>query len=85
MDAIKYKGYIGSIEIDFDDDCIYASVSNAPGLNLIAEGVSPSQVKAAFESIIDDYLESAESEGWGIISPVEQEMSAESEKQHEPS
>jgi len=69
-DVLWYKGYLGEIEIDFEDDCIYVSVCNAPGLNLIAEGPTPKEAIKAFRSILDDYLESAEEMSWRVIEPV---------------
>lgn len=67
--AIQYKGYIGEVEIDFEDDCIYASVANAEGLYLTAEGDTPTELEAAFKSLIDDYLASAQENGWTVIEP----------------
>ncbi|MEL6470762.1 MAG: hypothetical protein AAFQ74_13620 [Cyanobacteria bacterium J06623_4] len=67
--TIECKGYIGSVEIDFEDDCIYASVANAIGLYLTAEGTTPTEVEAAFKSLIDDYLTGAQANGWEIIVP----------------
>ncbi|MEL6352758.1 MAG: hypothetical protein AAFR58_13420 [Cyanobacteria bacterium J06627_28] len=67
--TIEYKSYIGNVEIDFEDDCIYASVDNAEGLYLTAEGTTPTEVEAAFKSIIDDYLTGAQTNGWAIIEP----------------
>jgi len=67
--AIEYKGYIGKVEVDFEDDCIYASVVNAEGLYLTAEGNTPVEIEAAFKSIIDDYLTGAQENNWVIIEP----------------
>ena len=67
--TIEYKGYIGTVEVDFEDGCIYASVANAEGLYLTAEGTTPVEIEAAFKSIIDDYLTGAQSNGWVIIKP----------------
>lgn len=67
--TIEYKGYIGNVEIDFEDDCIYASIANADGLYLTAEGTTPMEVESAFKSIIDDYLTGAQLNGWAIVEP----------------
>ena len=67
--TIEHKGYVGEIEIDFEDGCIYASVTNAEGLYITAEGNTPVELKAAFESLIDDYLSGAQRNGWTIIEP----------------
>ena len=67
--TIEYKGYIGTVEVDFEDGCIYASVANAEGLYLTAEGDTPVEIEAAFKSIIDDYLMGAQANGWVIIEP----------------
>ena len=70
MCPIEYKGYRAEIEIDFEDNCIYASVANAPGLYLTAEGKTPGEARNAFERIVDDYLESAKASGWDVIAPT---------------
>ncbi len=67
--TIEHRGYLGTVEVDFEDGCIYASVANAEGLYLTAEGNTPSEVEAAFKSIIDDYLTGAQANGWVIIEP----------------
>ena len=66
---IEYKGYVGEVEVDFEDGCIYASVANAEGLHLTAEGNTPAEVEAAFRSIVDDYLTGAQANGWAIVQP----------------
>ena len=67
--TVEYRGYLGKVEVDFEEGCIYASVSNAEGLYLTAEGNTPDEVAAAFKSIIDDYLTGAQTNGWVIIEP----------------
>lgn len=67
--TIEYRGYLGSVEVDFEEGCIYVSVANAEGLYLTAEGNTPIEAEAAFKSIIDDYLTGALANGWGIIEP----------------
>lgn len=66
--TIEHKGYVGEVDIDFKDGCIYASVTNAEGLYLTAEGNTPAELKAAFQSLID-YLSGAQSNGWTVIEP----------------
>jgi len=68
-DTIEHKGYLGKAEVDFEDGCIYASIANAKGLYLTAEGNTPTGVKSAFKSIVDDYLMGAEANSWAIIEP----------------
>jgi hypothetical protein len=67
--TIEHKGYLGEVEVDFEDGCIYASVANAEGLYLTAEGITPIELKAAFKSIVDDYLAGAQANGWVVIEP----------------
>ena len=67
--TIEYKGYVGEVEVDFEDGCIYASVANAEGLYLTAEGNTPTELEAAFSSLIDDYLTGAKDNGWVVIEP----------------
>lgn len=66
---IEHKGYLGEVEVDFEDGCIYASIANAQGLYLTAEGTSPAELEAAFKSIVDDYLAGAQANGWVVIEP----------------
>ena len=65
--TIEHRGYIGEVEVDFEDNCIYASVSNAKGLYLTAEGDTPVELRSAFRSLIDDYLAGAKDKGWVIV------------------
>ena len=67
--TIEYRDYVGEVEIDFEEGCIYASVVNAEGLYLTAEGSTPMELGAAFKSLIDDYLTSARDKGWTVIEP----------------
>ena len=67
--TIEYKGYVGKVDVDFEDDCIYVSLANAEGLYLTAEGTTPIKAESAFKSIIDDYLTGAQDNGWVIIEP----------------
>jgi len=52
--TIEYTGYLGEVEIAFEDGGIYTSVVNAEGRYLTAEGHTPVEPEAAFKSIIDN-------------------------------
>ena len=67
--AIEHRGYLGEVEVDFEGGCMYASIANADGLYLTAEGTTPAELETAFKSIIDDYLAGAQADGWVVIEP----------------
>lgn len=62
--VLEYKGYIGSIEIDMQDDILYGHVQNLKNTNDIVsyEGETLKELKEDFRGAIDDYLSSLENE-----------------------
>ena len=44
---MNYKGYIGSIEVSEEDNCLFGKVLDLP---------SDTELKADFEGAVDDYL-----------------------------
>ena len=58
METIKYKGFIGSVEINDEDDTLYGKVLGLEKSTLITyEGVTVAGLKADFKEGVDDYIE----------------------------
>lgn len=61
---MEYKGYIGSIEISEEDNCLYGQVFNLPDNTLISyEGETVAELRQDFHQSVDDYLVLCEAEG----------------------
>ena len=57
MKTITYKGYIGSIEISDEDNCLYGQVLDLPKDTMISyEGETVPELKKDFKGAVDDYL-----------------------------
>lgn len=58
METLKYKGFIGSINIDMEDLSLYGKVLGLDKKTLILyEGKDLLELKQDFESAVDDYIE----------------------------
>jgi len=55
MNALHYKGFIGSIEASPEDNCLYGKLLYTTDL-VTYEGKTVNQVKKAFKEAVDDYL-----------------------------
>jgi len=55
MKYLKYKGYIGSVETDFDDNILYGKLLHIQDL-VSYEADCPANLKKSFEEAVDDYL-----------------------------
>ena len=60
--TIKYRGYVGTIEISEEDDVIFGKVVGISDL-ISYEGRTCSDVVADFHEAVDDYLLACEQEG----------------------
>ena len=57
MNTLNYKGYIGSVEISEDDNCLYGKVIDLPvDTEITYEGQTVAELKEDFEGAVDDYL-----------------------------
>lgn len=57
MQTIKYKGYIGSVEINEEDDTLYGKVLGMDKGTLITyEGNTVTELKADFKVAVNDYI-----------------------------
>ena len=57
MKTLTYKGYIGSIEISDEDNCLFGKVLDLPKDTVISyEGETVSELKEDFKEAVDDYI-----------------------------
>lgn len=64
MNTLTYKGFIGSIEISEEDNCLYGRVLDLPENTLVSyEGETISELREDFHEAVDDYLILCEEEG----------------------
>lgn len=57
MDTLKYKGFIGSVEVNVEDDSLYGKVLGLDKKTLITyEGNTVGELKADFREGVDDYI-----------------------------
>ncbi len=58
---LEYKGFIGDIEIDTEDDILFGHVKNVNNPNDIIsyEGETIKELRADFQAAVDSYLSSA--------------------------
>ena len=57
MSTFSYKGYIGSIEISEEDNCLYGRVLDLPNDTAITyEGSTVAELRDDFEGAVDDYI-----------------------------
>ncbi len=58
MNTLSYKGYVGSVEISREDNCLYGKVLDLPIDTAITyEGQTVAELQADFEAAVDDYLQ----------------------------
>lgn len=62
MKLLKYKGYIGEIQISIEDDVLYGKLLYISAL-VSYEGRSIEEIKHSFEEAVDDYLETCQANG----------------------
>ena len=64
MNTMSYKGYVGSIEVSEEDNCLYGKVLDLPAGTVISyEGVTVAELRADFEGAVNDYLAYCEENG----------------------
>ncbi len=66
---IQHEGYVAEVSYSVEDNCYYAQLVNAPGLNLLAEGETVEDLLKAFASLVSDYLKAASEDGFGLVQP----------------
>jgi predicted HicB family RNase H-like nuclease len=54
-ELLRYKGFIGSIEISIEDDCLHGKLLFIKDL-VTYEARTPNPLQAEFESAVEDYL-----------------------------
>ena len=64
MKTLSYKGYIGSIEVCKEDNCLYGKVLAIPDDTYITyQGSNEEELKHDFEEAVDHYLSYCQEEG----------------------
>lgn len=64
MNTMKYKGYVGSIEVSEEDNCLYGKVLALPHDTMITyQGETVTELREDFHGAVDDYLAYCKSEG----------------------
>ena len=57
MKTLTYKGYVGSIEISDEDNCLFGKVLDLPKDTAISyEGETVADLKEDFKGAVDDYI-----------------------------
>lgn len=56
MDDLTHKGFTGSVDVSFEDGCLIGEVLFIND-RIIYEGNTVGEIKSAFESAVDNYLE----------------------------
>lgn len=59
---MKYKNYIGSVEVSIEDDVLHGKLLHIKDL-VTYEGNTPAELEAAFREAVDDYLAECEADG----------------------
>jgi predicted HicB family RNase H-like nuclease len=94
MDTLKYKGFIGSIEAELDDDTLYGKVLGLDKGTLVTyEGKTLAELKEDFINAVEDYIASCKEKGlplhksytgsFNIRIPIELHAKAASKAQEE--
>jgi len=63
MKLLKYKGYIGDIQVSIEDDVLHGKLLYISAL-VTYEGHSVDEVKASFKEAVDDYLDTCKEKGY---------------------
>ena len=64
MNKLRYKGYVGSVEMSEEDNCLCGHVLDLPHETEITyEGETVAQLKEDFMNAVDDYIAYCESKG----------------------
>ena len=57
METLKYKGFIGSIEVELDDNTLYGKVLGLEkGILITYEGTTLAELKEDFINAVEDYI-----------------------------
>ncbi|MEN8254669.1 MAG: type II toxin-antitoxin system HicB family antitoxin [Verrucomicrobiota bacterium] len=62
MKTMGYKGYLGSVECSFEDNCLFGQLLHVNDL-VNFEADTPAALQEAFEQAVDDYLETCKELG----------------------
>ena len=74
MTTITYKGFVGEMDVDKDEDIIYGRVINLHRDGITFAGDTVKEAKQDFKEAIDDYLEWAKEDGFEPEKPYRGEI-----------
>lgn len=57
MGYLKYEGYLGSVEYDEKNKCLYGHVQGMRDVSLNYKGISVTELEKNFKKAIDKYIE----------------------------
>lgn len=61
---MSYKGYIGSVEVSEEDNCLYGKVLDLPdNIHISYEGETVAELRNDFHTSVDDYIAHCEATG----------------------
>jgi predicted HicB family RNase H-like nuclease len=63
MKIMKYKNYLGSMEISEEDGCLFGKLLHINDL-IMYQGQTVTDLRQSFERAVDDYLVTCEELGW---------------------
>ena len=64
MNTMNYKGYMGSIEVSVEDNCLFGKVLALPHDTMITyEGETVAELREDFHDAVDNYLAYCKAEG----------------------
>lgn len=68
MKTLNYKGYIGSIEVSEEDNCLFGKILDLPNDTMISyEGETVEQLKSDFMEAVDAYIAYCKENGLSLI------------------
>ncbi len=62
METIKYKDFLGSVEVSVKDNCVHGKILFVNDL-VTYESDTPNGIKKAFKEAVDDYIETCKELG----------------------
>ncbi len=71
--TFEYKGYVGRLVVDADDNLIHGLVINVERDTITFRGETPAETKQDFQETIDEYLADCITDG--IVADVPNELS----------
>lgn len=68
MNTLKHKGYLGSADVSFEDNCLFGKLLFVNDL-VTFEAQTPEELEVEFQRAVDDYLETCSTLGKSPVKP----------------